>query len=257
MAGTQALTASRTPAFSYDPNDLIISDTPGDPLYQKGRNELALTRDDVLAIATVGSPSSLKVRRRDDGDYVVTGRQRTKAAAVANELGAGVRYTGSLASIRSAILEFAKDADLCKRLTVLMRNKPIRLIATSANHGDDGYVRTVMAVENAYSHGEQKMAIMRAVQEDAERFGNSPEMIATARRVPLSTIKRWLKTDLSKPATRKPRGTSTRPSIAKIKKVMAAATGTLSVVKTLAWAIGEIDDAEFKERFPGCAKAFK
>lgn len=265
MAGTQALRASRTPAFSYDPNDLKISEREGDPLYQRERNELAITRDDVLAIATAGTPSSLKVRRRDDGDYIVTGRQRTKAAAVANELGAGVRYTGSLPAVRDAISEFAKDPDFCSRLTILMRNKSIRLVATSANHGDDNSVRTVMAIENAYAHGEAKAAIVRSVIEDSERFSHTAEMISLARKIPLSTVKRWIKKGLPQNGAKTQRAPSTRPNAKQLRAVFDGMFGPDKVFAQehyparviLGWVLGDVEKAQLIAEFPLARKALE
>ena len=170
MAGGQALVAQRAPAFSFDPNDLVIIDTPGDPLYQRDRNELPVTRDAVIAIALGPPASSLRVRRLPDGrSAVATGRQRTKAALVANAIGAGVKYKGSLPAVKAAIAEFKKDPEFVERVTGLMRNRPIRLAALAAN-ADIASVRGMIATENALAQAESKRAVIAAIQEDVRKY---------------------------------------------------------------------------------------
>lgn len=257
MAGTQSLDAVRTVAFSFDPNDLIIIDTPGHPLYQKDRNELPVSREAVIAIAIGPPASSLRVRRLEDGrNGVATGRQRTKAACVANAIGAGVPYTGTLRAIKEAIAEFKKDPEFVERVTTLMRNKPIRLSALAAN-AKIADVRGMIATENALAQAESKNATIAAVQEDVQKYDIPVNLVAEQRGLTVGQVKRMLKVDLSAPPAKpKARGKSTRPSAKRIKALASASGLPLPARLALEWAAGEHTDGEVALRLGIVDKTF-
>ncbi|HVZ88048.1 MAG TPA: hypothetical protein VHG72_13840 [Polyangia bacterium] len=262
MPGGQALDLQRASGWSADPNELVIIDTPGDPLYQKERNDLPITRDAVLAIAIGPPASSIRVRRLPDGRHAVaTGRQRTKAAAVANSIGCGIKYAppdGGLKSVHQAIAEFKEDADFVTRITTLMKGTPRRLSALPANDSVAN-VRGMIATENALAQAESREAQIRALQEDVNTFEVPIEIAAARRGLKVSTAKRLLKVDLSAPRGEpKTRGKATRPS-AKIAKAIAAhiaanqdglPVGLATLAKFFA---GEATAAELAESIPGLA----
>lgn len=260
MAQGQALDAQRAPAFSFDPNELVIIDTPGHPLYQKDRNELPVSREAVIAIAIGPPASSLRVRRLEDGrNGVATGRQRTKAACVANAIGAGVPYTGgTLRAVREAIAEFKKDPEFVERVTTLMRNKPIRLSALAAN-AKIADVRGMIATENALAQAESKNATIAAVQEDVQKYDIPVNLVAEQRGLTVGQVKRMLKVDLSAPAAKaKARGKSTRPSakmLTDIADALRAADHDHDAVILLEFAAGKITIAEVIKEWPGLAAA--
>ena len=213
------------PLVSTHERDLVVSGrlTPGDPLYQKDRNELPVTRDAVIAIALGPPASSLRVRRLPDGrSAVATGRQRTKAALVANAIGAGVACCceASLA-VKAAIAEFKKDPEFAERVTGLMRNRPIRLAALAAN-ADIASVRGMIATENALAQAESKRAVIAAIQEDVRKYDIPVALVAEQRGLTVGQVNRMLKVDLSAPAAKpKTRGKTTRPSAKVVKAVVA------------------------------------
>jgi len=263
IGGGQALTLKRAPGFSADPNELTIMDEPGEPLYQEDRNALPVTREQVLAMALGPPASSIRVRRLEDGrNAIVTGRQRTKSAAVANAIGCGVRYKGTLASVKEAIAEFRKDADFVARVTTLMRGTPRRLKCDPANDSIAN-VRGMMATENLLAQEENKRAVIRALQEDVTQFEVPIEMAAERRGISVATAKRWLKVDLSAPAGKpKTRGPATRPSARRIKAVSVYFRGAVEndlrlIGEAIAWTSGEIPDDYMLEKFPFLAETLK
>lgn len=218
MPHVEALNAPRAQAFSVDPNDVVIIDTPGHPLYQRERNELPVTREQVVAMAMGPPASSLRLRRLEDGKSgVAAGRQRTKSACVANAIGCGEAYRGSLASVKGAIAEFKKDADFVERVTTLMRGRPRRLTAEAAN-GEIAAVRGMIATENAFVQGESQTAVIRALQEDVNEFEIPIEVAAQRRGLKLSTAKKYLTRDLSRPFKKPSRGIARGPGKTAIRK---------------------------------------
>lgn len=218
MPHVEALNAPRAQAFSVDPNDVVIIDTPGHPLCQRERNELPVTREQVIAIAMGPPASSVRLRRLEDGKSgVAAGRQRTKSACVANAIGCGEAYRGNLASVRGAIAEFKKDADFVERVTTLMRGRPRRLTAEAAN-GEIAAVRGMIATENAFVQSESQTAVIRALQEDVNEFEIPIEVAAQRRGLKLSTAKKYLTRDLSKPLKKPSRGRARGPGKTAIRK---------------------------------------
>src|SRR6185369_8617298 len=128
MPGQQALDAQRTPAFAFDPRDLVLVTDKRDPLFDL-RVFRPITREAVEDVAIRGVHTPIRVKRRGDESVVVMGRQRTKRAMVANHLGAGQSYTGSLKSVHDAISELGQDVEFVKRLTTFMGGRPIKITA--------------------------------------------------------------------------------------------------------------------------------
>lgn len=252
--GGQALDAKRTPAFSFEPNQLVIIDKPGDPLYQRDRNELPVSREQVLAIALGPPASSIRVRRLEDGTAAVAaGRQRVKSAAVANAIGCGIAYTGKLASVKAAIAEYKKDADFVQHVTTLMRGRPRCLTAQAANDSIAN-VRGMIATENALAQVESKRAVIQGIQEDVREFEIPVAIVAARRGLKVSTVKRYLKVDLGKPIEKpKTRGKSTRPSAKRILAVVAkmeeaaVTDGINAMIDALRWAAGDTSEEDFFE----------
>jgi hypothetical protein len=195
-SGGQALEAQRAPAFSFDPNELTIITDKNDPLYDH-REALDVPRELVLDVAARGVFQAIGVRRRDGESVVLFGKQRTKAAAVANALGAGVEYSGSLKAVKAAIAEMGADEKFSDRVKALMKGKAIRVPALARNSGEDVDARMMMRAENSHRRGDATLERIKAAQVAVEKHGDSPEDIAQAENVDVKTVRRWLAMDVS------------------------------------------------------------
>lgn len=139
MAGTQALDASRTPAFTFHPHDLIFVVTPGERFYTPTVDD-EIPDADVMDMALRGALQSLRVRRTDAGSVITAGRQRTKRALVVNALLGAHAYDGPLASVREAIARL-KNSPMGDRIVEVAMKKHgldgVMLRAFAANSGSD------------------------------------------------------------------------------------------------------------------------
>lgn len=217
MPNVEALNEKIRKVYSVDPGTVVIVDKPGHPLYQKERNAEPVTREKVLAIALGPPASSIRLRKADDGtSEVVTGRQRVKAACVANALGCGIPYEGGLPSVEEAIAELGKDNALVGRIVGLMAGTPRRLTAEPANQAI-GDVRGMMATENAFAQGEARSAVIRALQQDVNNFEIPIEIAAERRGLKLSTARKYLRADPDVKPKKPSRGKASGPGKTKIR----------------------------------------
>lgn len=220
----QALDAQRAPAFSFDPaTELTLITDPKHPLYD-ARVNLPVERSMVLDVAARGVFQPIGVRRVGEESVVLFGRQRVKAAIVANALGAGARFPEGKSvptSVGVAIAEMSQDIELAERIKGLMAGKPIRVPAVARNAGDDSAARMMMKAENAHRRGDATVERIRAAQMAVEKHGDSVADIAQAENVDPKTVARWLKMDVSGGA-KKPRRTKAKgPGKVQINKWLA------------------------------------
>lgn len=205
----QALDAQRAPAFSFDPaTELTLITDPKHPLYD-ARVNLPVERSMVLDVAARGVFQPIGVRRVGDERVVLFGRQRVKAAIVANVLGAGGFYGGDVPALQNAIVFMGKGEPFVDQLKKLMAGKPIRVPAVTRNAGDDSAARMMMKAENAHRRGDATVERIRAAQMAVEKHGDSVADIAQAENVDPKTVARWLKMDVSG-GTKKPRRTKAK-----------------------------------------------
>ncbi|MBV8720991.1 MAG: hypothetical protein JO277_02505 [Candidatus Eremiobacteraeota bacterium] len=229
---------SRISAYTFSPEELTLVTDAHDPLYDKRVGD-PLKREFLLNIAARGVETAISVRRRGSENVVVRGKQRTKAVTVVNALACGVHYTGPVQAIHAAIREFGADADFVKKVTLFVK-KPLKIRALPANAGDERDARLSMRAENAHRHGDAKADQIRFVQEEHEKYGTPVEEIALNEGVEVSTVKRWLKTDLSERAKPKKRGKASRPSAKQIGELIEQVRGNLTEreLMLLDWARG-------------------
>lgn len=221
MPHEEALREKIRKAYSVDPGTVRIVDKPGHPLYQKERNAEPVTRDKVLAMAHGPPASSIRLRKAEDGtSEVVTGRQRVKAACVANALGCGIPYEGGLSSVEEAISELGRDHELVGRLVMLMGSSPRRLTAEPANQAISE-MRGMIATENAFAQGESRAAVIRQLQDDVNKFEVPLEVAAERRGLKLSTARKYLKVDPDKKPKKSSRGKASGPGKVQLAKVYA------------------------------------
>lgn len=218
----QALDAQRAPAFSFDPaTELTLITDPKHPLYD-ARVNLPVERSMVLDVAARGVFQPIGVRRVGDESVVLFGRQRVKAAIVANFIGAGIGTGGRpITAVIDSAKEMCADEAFCAQVKALMGGKPIRVPAVARNAGDDSAARMMMKAENAHRRGDATVERIRAAQMAVEKHGDSVADIAQAENVDPKTVARWLKMDVSGGA-RKPRRTKAKgPGKVQIKKWLA------------------------------------
>lgn len=140
MAGTQALDASRAPAFTFKPQDLTLVSAQGERFYSPTVEDPI---DDlrVLDVASRGVKLSILVRRDkvNGRSVVVDGRNRVKLALVVNALTGVCPYTGNLYSVLEAIKRL-KDSDIGRRIVELALTwgaEGVMLKAFADNGGSD------------------------------------------------------------------------------------------------------------------------
>ncbi len=233
--GGQALDASRTPAFTFKPQDLILVTDPKERFYSPTVND-PVSDLDVLDCATRGILVSIRVRRTDRGSIVTAGRQRTKRALIVNALTGVAPYTGDLSSVVDAI-ERLKDSSIGQRVVELaiknFEQGGVMLFARAANSGTETEEEANGLVEDEMRRGGSgypwDVRARRAVQL-IER-GQPIEVVAAGMQdVTVETLKRWIaklnagETSAPKPKKeRAPRATSTRPKFKIVKKLYARA----------------------------------
>lgn len=258
MAGTQALSAARAPAFSFDPRDLVLATDPRDPLFDKSVHK-PVYRVDVIDVAIRGIHTPPSVRRRGADSVVVIGRQRTKRAIVANALGAGQLYKGPVKAVQDAIREMGADADFVARVSLLMRGKPLKVKVVACNSGSESETRMLMRSENSRRQVVTKEERIAAAREDSEKYGATAGEIAEAEGVSVATVKRWLASDPSEPVVdKKARGKSKRPSGKTIDRVFGSDGWTHLTHREqqlLRWFAGTCADGAFEAVFPELARA--
>jgi hypothetical protein len=150
---------------------------------------------------------------------VLFGRQRAKAAIVANALGGGVfTYRGPVKAIHDALTEMGEDEAFVAQIKALMGGKPIRVPAVARNSGDAATAWSMMKVENSHRRGDATRERIQSAQLAAEKHGTSPEVIAQAENVDVKTVRRWLAMDVSG-GPKKPRRTKAKgPGKVQIRK---------------------------------------
>ena len=228
MAGTQALNVSRTPAFTYKPQDLVLVTQPGARFYSATIDDRI---DDarVLDIAARGVKVPILVRRTTAGDVVVDGRNRVKRSLVVNHLIGAHLYTGDLLAVREAI-ERIKGSDLETRIIELAQKR----------HGDGG----VMVKAIANNSGTDAEAEADGLAADEMRRGGSgctwdvrarrarqlieagqpiERVVESMDNVPVPTLRKWIAKLSAGPSTPKARikTTSSRPKAKELKQLFA------------------------------------
>lgn len=215
--GKHAIEGKRADGYTFDPNELVIITDKRHPLYD-AREALPVERGDVLDVAIRGVIVPIAVRKVDDENVVLAGKQRTKTVAVANALGAAQPYTGICKAVHKAIKEFAEDEPFVKQLVAHMKGRPLRVPAVARNAGEDKDARLMMRAENARRRGDETVERIRWAQEAHEKFGETVEEIAQAENVDPKTVARWLKADVSN-GRNKPRRTKAKgPGKVQIRK---------------------------------------
>ena len=142
------------------PEDLKIQTDPNGKFYDK-RVDLPLIEETVLNIMAIGVQEVIIAIPTDDGDYVVSGRQRTKHAIEANKR---LRKMGSdpiLVPVR-----FSRDGE----------NVPLIEIALNEHRQDDS---PMMRIEKAMSLKDKY----------------SDDQIAAAFRISTAQLKNWFNAD--------------------------------------------------------------
>lgn len=256
MPGTQALSAQRAPAFSFDPQELVLALPSSDPLHDPRVESLPVTAEDVLEAVWRGVPT-IEVRKRDDDNIVIDGKQRTKATIVANAIGAGVKYRGPVAAIKTAILELTKDEALVERISTKMGGRAMRIRATAANTGDDRDARLKMRARNSHSHQDELLERIRWAQNESEQYATPVADIAAAEKVSEATVRKWLAMDASKPRTPKARGKAKGPTRKRIGQVAASEHTPLGLAVVLRWTTGVVSDDELARQWPELAAALE
>lgn len=259
MAGTQALTAGRTPAFVFDPADLVIDLPVDDPLHDPRVERFPVTKEDVLLIVTAGAPP-IEVRKRGNDNIPIDGKQRTKASLVANALGAGVKYKGKVKPVKAAIELLGQDEDLVEFITKRMHGKPMKLRAVAANAGEEVDMRLRMQARNLHRHDDEIEETKAWAREQSETFGTSVAEIALAVHKSEATVKAWLGAGARKAgAAKKMRGPSSRVPMAALREALEAGSSDLSQrdAALLRMTLEGIDAPGFIEAFPVLATTLK
>lgn len=215
MAKTQFENASRTVAFSFDPEELVLIEDPKHPLYD-ARVKLPLKPEFIANIAAIGVVEPVIVRRIDGKPVVIDGRQRVRAARVVN-------------------VRARKNCETTLKVPVVVRN------------GDEADAYTVTVSLNEQRQDDPKREKIAKAQR-LSQLGRSEGDIALAMGVSVPTVKRMLRAEVKASVPAKRRGKATRPSAKKIQAVIDRAGGEIE--PALQWAVGAIGDAEFFARFP-------
>lgn len=178
-------TASRLNAFTFDPDDLVLITDKKDPLYDV-RVELPLKPEFVANVKAVGIIEPVVVRRVEDRAVVIDGRQRVKAARAIN-----------------------KEA-----------GEQLIKVPAVVRKGDAADAYTVTVSANAHRQDDEKRDMMEKAQR-LSQLGRSNGDIAMAFGVSVATVSRWLNTEPSKKAPRKPRGKSLKPKAKEVAEFVA------------------------------------
>jgi hypothetical protein len=261
MAGTQALDASRTPAFTYEPDALILVTKPGERFYSPTVED-PIPDGDVLDAVSRGIKLSLLVRKTAHGDVVVAGRQRTKRALVVNHILGVKKYDGPIKSVRDTIARI-KGTPIEERIIEIGTAKwpkGLMLRAFAENGGSDLDAEAAGIAEDEIRRGGsgQNNAIRAARARQLSESGYPIDKIAeTMRDVSIVTLRRWINKDPGGKAKAGKRGKATRPGAAKLKKVIEraeAANLAQSAIAALQWAAGDITDDQFFDVYPRLAE---
>ncbi len=215
--GKHAIEGKRADGYTFDPNELVIITDKRHPLYDS-REALPVERGDVLDVAIRGVIEPIGVRKVDDENVVLFGKQRTKMTAVANALGAAQSYTGTCKAVHEAVKEFGEDEPFVKQLVAHMKGRALRVPAVARNSGEDKDARLMMRAENAHRRGDETVERIRWAQEAHEKFGETVEEIAQAENVDPKTVARWLKADVSNGRNKPKRTKAKGPGKPQIKK---------------------------------------
>lgn len=237
MAGTQALSASRTPAFTLPPHDLILVTTPGERFYSPTVED-AVSDADVLDTALRGVLQSLRVRRTDAGSVVTAGRQRTKRALIVNDLLGAHAYDGPIQAVRD-VIERLRGTDLGNRIVEIAMKKHgmngVMLRAFAANSGSDVDEEICGLAEDEMRRGGSGSTWqVRAIRAQAlVEAGQPMERIAESMGgVAVPTLRKWI-AKLSAPpaAPRAKQAATARPKMKVVKRIYARAveSGGLSL----------------------------
>lgn len=259
MAGTQALDASRTPAFTYEPHALVLVTKPGERFYSPTIED-PIPDSDILDAANRGIKQSLMVRKTPKGDVVVAGRQRTKRALVVNHLLGVKTYAGPIKSVKDAIARL-KGTDLEARIVEIAGAKfpkGLMLKAFAENSGTDLDAEASGIAEDEIRRGGAGTStqIRAARARQLIEAGYPLEKVAeTMQGVTLAMLRRWAKAaPSSESKAPKKRGKATRPSAKQLEKALAAAEVAhgrgCDAWNVLAWALGKIDTATFSSAYP-------
>lgn len=237
MAGTQALSASRTPAFTLYPHDLILVTTPGERFYSPTVED-EVSDADVLDVALRGVLQSLRVRRTDAGSVVTAGRQRTKRALVVNALLGAHAYDGLLESVHQAIARL-KNSPTGDRIVEIAMKKHgldgVMLRAFAANSGSDvdeeicGLAEDEMRRGGSGSTWQVRAQRARALVEAGQPLERVAESMGG---VSVATLRKWIARLSAPAAPPKPaRAAAARPKMKVVKRIYARAveSGGLSL----------------------------
>jgi ParB family transcriptional regulator, chromosome partitioning protein len=285
-----ALDAKRAGGFfMVDPDDVLIADDPGHPLYEAERNVLPLDPCFVKNIAKRGVKLPILIRKNGDRVVeVVDGRLRIRAAREVNK---ALREAGEKPMLVRAILEHGGDADLVAisgAAQIRTEESPLNKAKRAAKLVAYGYSTADIAIELGVSEKavEQWLQIVDLSQsmQTAISLGHlsstaalkfkhlsHEEQDAAVRSMTTTPAAQTTKTDAdneqtpaeqaAKPAkvkrvtereARAAAGGIVKPGLKAIKKVRSGLIG--QAVFVVAWMLGEIDARELVHQVPS-AKA--
>lgn len=267
MAGTQALSASRTPAFTYEPHKLILVTEPGTRFYSDTVNDpISLWR--VLDIAARGVKVAMLVRRTDAGDTVVDGRNRVKLGLVVNHLTGVHLYDGDLSSVHECI-ERIKGTDLETRIIELAQRRHgeggVMIKALANNSGTDAEAEADgLAADEMRRGGSGYSWEVRArrAQQLIEAGQPIERVVESMDGVTVGTLRKWIAKLNAPPAAPKPaRAATLRPKAKTLKRIFGGknATPGLSLREStlILFIMGGQDEAGLFRAFPELATPAK
>ena len=283
-----ALDAKRAGGFfMVDPDDVLIADDPGHPLYEAERNVLPLDPCFVKNIAKRGVKLPILIRKNGDRVEVVDGRLRIRAAREVNK---ALREAGEKPMLVRAILEHGGDADLVAisgAAQIRTEESPLNKAKRAAKLVAYGYSTADIAIELGVSEKavEQWLQIVDLSQSmqtaislghlsstAALKFKNltHEEQDAAVRSMTTTPAAQTTKSDADNDQTQAPTakpvkvkrvterearaaaGGIVKPGLKTIKKVRSGLIG--QSVFVVAWMLGEIDARELVKEVPS-AKA--
>lgn len=223
--GGQQFEASRTVAFSFDPEDLVLIEDPKHPLYD-ARVTLPLKPEFVANIRALGVVEPVIVRRIDGKPVVIDGRQRVRAARAVNR----------------------EDMGVTIKVPAVVRS------------GDEADAYTVTVSLNEQRQDDpQREKIAKAQR--LHQLGRTEGDIALAMGVSVPTVKRMLKAEVKATKPRAKRGKAKRPPAKAIAKMRDRAQAVIesgsnmptAVRAALRWAAGDISEEQFLDEIPWLA----
>jgi ParB family chromosome partitioning protein len=269
--GKAALDASRINAFSIDPDTLIIighdtNDGPEHPLYDE-RAHRAVAENLVLNMMVHGwTHGAIEVRKDGSAVEVLVGRQRVKAARVANErlraegkepvfVRAFVRGLDGIQAFGIMISENENRADDTPWVRF---EKCQRYLAMGRSEADAAIVFGVQAqsIKKWMRAADLSADVQDAIRSGRVSFSAALELADLSREEQIAALSSLPEGEAPAKAVRKARSQASgeeetvRPGIRKIKRVLEANGEeeflSEDFAKALRWVLGELSDRAIK-----------